>query len=295
MLWQSGRRSSNVEDRRGMPMRGGRVVAGGMGGLGLIAVVVVALLLGVDPTMLLQQLDPSQQGQYDPTSSQAPMEPGSETPQEAQMRDFVSAVLGSTEDSWADIFQQQGATYQDPQLVLFTGAVDSACGFAQSAVGPFYCPNDQKVYLDLSFFNDLATRFGAAGDFAQAYVIAHEIGHHVQNLLGVMDQVAAERQRLDPAEANALSVRVELQADCLAGVWANHADQMRGILEPGDIDEALGAASAVGDDRIQQRTQGRIVPDAFTHGSSEERMRWFRTGFDSGDVNACDTFGAARL
>lgn len=276
-------------------MRRGRAVAGGMGGIGMIAVVLVSLYFGIDPTILLQQLDPAQQGQMEPSQApQAPSQPATETPQEAQSRDFVSAVLASTEDTWAATFQQQGATYQQPQLVLFRDAVESACGFAQSAVGPFYCPGDQTIYLDLTFFDDLAGRFGAAGDFAQAYVIAHEVGHHVQNLLGVMEQVAAERPQLDTAGSNALSVSVELQADCLAGVWANHADQMRNILEPGDIDEALSAASAVGDDRIQEQTQGRVVPDAFTHGSSEERMRWFTTGFETGDVNACDTFGAAQ-
>jgi len=207
----------------------------------------------------------------------------------------VSAVLATTEDSWQDLFRQYGQRYDDPKLVLFSGAVRSACGLGQSAMGPFYCPGDEKVYIDLDFYQELKSRFRAPGDFAQAYVIAHEIGHHVQKLLGIMDQVEAVRQRMGSTEANALQVRVELQADCFAGVWANRAQESQKIIEPGDIDEALNAASAIGDDRIQKQTQGYVVPDSFTHGSSEQRVRWFRRGYETGKLEACDTFKTAEL
>jgi uncharacterized protein len=207
----------------------------------------------------------------------------------------VSAVLATTEDSWQDLFRQYGQRYDDPKLVLFSGAVRSACGLGQAAMGPFYCPGDEKVYIDLDFYQELKSRFRAPGDFAQAYVIAHEIGHHVQKLLGIMDQVEAVRQRMGSTEANALQVRVELQADCFAGVWANRAQESQKIIEPGDIDEALNAASAIGDDRIQKQTQGYVVPDSFTHGSSEQRVRWFRRGYESGKLETCDTFKAAEL
>jgi uncharacterized protein len=211
------------------------------------------------------------------------------------LRNFAAVVLAETEDVWQEAFRKMGRTYQAPTLVLFSGAVESACGVAGSAVGPFYCPSDHKVYLDLRFFGDLRARFGASGDFAQAYVIAHEVGHHVQNLLGISRKVAELQSRVSPSERNRLSVRVELQADCLAGVWANQADKTRHILEAGDIEEGLNAASAIGDDRNQQRTQGYVVPDAFTHGSSAQRVRWFKLGLERGNLQSCDTFNADRL
>jgi predicted metalloprotease len=211
------------------------------------------------------------------------------------MRDFVAVVLADTEDTWRALFPRMGRQYEDPTLVLFSGAVRSACGMAGAAVGPFYCPADRKVYIDLAFYRDLKERFRAPGDFAQAYVIAHEVGHHVQTLLGISQDVAARRQRLDAARGNALAVRLELQADCLAGLWAHHADRARQILEVGDVEEALNAAAAIGDDRIQARTQGHVVPESFTHGTSEQRVRWFRRGLQTGDVEQCDTFGAARV
>jgi predicted metalloprotease len=212
-----------------------------------------------------------------------------------EMADFVSVVLADTEDTWNSVFRQAGQEYREPQLVLFTGVVRSACGMAQAAMGPFYCPADRKVYIDLAFYDELKTRFRAPGDFAQAYVIAHEVGHHVQNLLGISDHVQRQKRGLSEAEVNALSVRMELQADCMAGVWANHAQRVRQIVEPGDIEEALRAAAAIGDDRLQNQAQGYAVPDSFTHGSSEQRVRWFRRGFTSGDVEQCDTFAANRL
>jgi len=257
------------------------------GGLGGIVVLVIALLLGADPRQLLEQ----SRG-VDPSSGSTTSRPTN--PQEDELKQFSATVLASTEDVWADIFRQQGRTYSKPTLVLFTDAVRSACGEAGAAVGPFYCPGDQKLYLDLSFFNDLQTRFRAPGDFAQAYVIAHEVGHHVQNLLGTMDKVDSLRGRMSEAEANELSVRLELQADFLAGVWAHYA-QRKGILEPGDIEEALGAASAVGDDRLQREGQGYVIPDSFTHGTSEQRARWFRKGLETGDLRQGDTFNVRSL
>jgi predicted metalloprotease len=302
MRWRDGRRSDNIEDRRGegggagypggmrMPGRigipGGRTGAG-VGGFGLIAVIVIALLLGVDPSQLLQ-------GNFGGDSSGYVPQPPSSA-QEAELKDFVSVVLADTEDTWSEQFRTLGSTYQEPRLVLFSGAIDSACGFAQSAMGPFYCPGDREVYLDLSFFQELADRFQAPGDFAGAYVVAHEVGHHVQNLLGIMDKVDAVRQRASEADANALSVRLELQADCLAGVWAMNADRARHILEAGDVEEGLQAAAAVGDDRLQRQSQGYVVPDSFTHGSSEQRVRWFKRGLSGGRVDDCDTFNADRL
>jgi predicted metalloprotease len=280
MLWKGQRQSDNVEDRRGMS-RGGMAIGGGLGG---IVVLVIALLLGADPRQLLEQspgLDPSRGG-----SSSRPV-----NPQEDELKQFSATVLASTEDVWTEIFQQQGRKYPKPTLVLFTDQVQSACGEAGAAVGPFYCPGDNKLYLDLAFFNDLQTRFRAPGDFAQAYVIAHEVGHHVQNLLGTMDKVDAERGRISEAEANQVSVRLELQADFLAGVWAHYAQQ-KGVLEPGDIEEALGAASAVGDDRLQREAQGYVIPDSFTHGTSEQRIRWFRKGLETGDLRQGDTFNS---
>ncbi len=261
------------------------VAVGGLGGVGLLVVVVIALLLGVDPTKLLQQM---------PTESLPPsasVEPSGSVPDAAdEGADFVSAVLAETEDTWSEVFANRGATYQPPTLVLFSGATRSACGLGEAAMGPFYCPGDQKVYIDLAFYDELRSRFHAPGDFAQAYVIAHEVGHHVQNLLGISDEVSRMRRRTDQAGANALSVRLELQADCLAGVWANHADRGRSILEPGDLEEALNAASAIGDDHIQRQARGYVVPDSFTHGSSAQRVRWFRQGFASGNMDDCDTF-----
>ena len=283
MLWKGQRQSDNVEDRRGMS-GGGMAIGGGLGG---IVVIVIALLLGADPRQLLEQ----SRG-VDPSTGTTTSRPTN--PQEDELKQFSATVLASTEDVWADIFRQQGRTYTKPTLVLFTDAVRSACGEAGAAVGPFYCPGDQKLYLDLSFFNDLQTRFRAPGDFAQAYVIAHEVGHHVQNLLGTMDKVDAVRGRVSEAEANQVSVRLELQADFLAGVWAHYAQQ-KGILEAGDIEEALGAASAVGDDRLQREGQGYVMPDSFTHGTSEQRIRWFRKGLETGNLREGDTFSARSL
>lgn len=283
MLWKGQRQSDNVEDRRGMS-GGGMAIGGGLGGIVLL---VIALLLGADPRQLLEQrgVDPSS----GTTTTSRPT-----NPQEDELKQFSATVLASTEDVWTDIFRQQGRTYTKPTLVLFTDAVRSACGEAGAAVGPFYCPGDQKLYLDLSFFNDLQARFRAPGDFAQAYVIAHEVGHHVQNLLGTMDRVDSVRGRMSEAEANQLSVRLELQADFLAGVWAHYAQQ-KGILEAGDIEEALGAASAVGDDRLQREGQGYVIPDSFTHGTSEQRIRWFRKGLETGDLRQGDTFSVRSL
>lgn len=283
MLWRGQRQSDNIEDRRGMS-RGGIAVGGGLGG---IVVLVIALLLGADPRQLLEQ-----SGGAGPTAGTQTSR--STNPQEEELKQFSATVLASTEDVWSDIFQQRGEQYRKPTLVLFTDQVRSACGNAGASVGPFYCPGDEKLYLDLSFFNELQTKFRAPGDFAAAYVIAHEVGHHVQNLLGTMDKVDAARGRISEAEANQLSVRLELQADFLAGVWAHYAQQ-RGILEPGDIEEALGAASAVGDDRLQREGQGYVVPDSFTHGTSEQRIRWFRKGLETGDVRQGDTFSTRNV
>jgi len=278
--WRTGRRSQNVEDRRGQSV--GR--RAGVGGLGALVLVLAALYFGVDPAVVLQNVPVS-------TPGPAPAQPGGVSDELAQ---FAKVVLGDTEDTWHALFSAQGRQYREPTLVLFSGAVRSACGLAQAAVGPFYCPSDQKVYIDLQFFSDLKHRFRAPGDFAQAYVIAHEIGHHVQTLLGISRQVQAERARSDAARGNALSVRQELQADCLAGVWAHHADRARHILESGDVEEALGAAAAIGDDRLQRQSRGYVSPDSFTHGSSEQRVRWFRRGLDTGRLDACDTFAVAR-
>jgi predicted metalloprotease len=283
MLWRGQRQSGNVEDRRGMS-GGGMAIGGGLGG---IVVLIIALLLGADPRQLLEQTRVDGPASGTETSRRV-------NPQEEELKQFSATVLASTEDVWADIFRQQGMTYRKPTLVLFTDQVRSACGNAGAAVGPFYCPGDEKLYLDLSFFNELQTRFRAPGDFAQAYVIAHEVGHHVQNLLGTMDKVDAARGRISEAQANELSVRLELQADFLAGVWAHYAQQ-KGILEAGDIEEALGAASAVGDDRLQREAQGHIIPDSFTHGTSEQRSRWFRKGLETGDIRQADTFSARSL
>lgn len=291
MRWEDGRRSSNVEDRRGLRARPAAIG----GGLGTLLLVLLALYLGVDPSFLLQPGAPGGApgtGQLDPGPAASP---GLEGQAPDPAADFVSAVLADTEDTWTAVFAEGGQTYAEPRLVLFSGAVQSACGFAQAAMGPFYCPADAKVYIDLSFYQDLQDRFQAPGDFAQAYVIAHEIGHHVQNQLGISGQVQQARQRASEAEANALSVRLELQADCLAGIWAHRADRTRQILEAGDVEEALTAASAIGDDRLQQQSQGYVTPDSFTHGSAEQRVRWFRRGLDSGQLADCDTFAARAL
>jgi predicted metalloprotease len=283
MRWQGERESENVEDRRGMS-RGGMAIGGGLGGIVLL---VIALLLGADPRQLLQQ-SPGE----DPTATTGTSR--SSNPHEEELKHFSAVVLASTEDIWTEIFRQNGEQYRKPTLVLFTDEVQSTCGLANSAVGPFYCPGDQKLYLDLGFFDELQTRFRAPGDFAQAYVVAHEVGHHVQRLLGTMDKVDAARGRLSEEQANQLSVRLELQADFLAGVWAHYAQQ-RGLLEQGDVEEALNAASAVGDDRLQRESQGYIVPDSFTHGTSEQRIRWFRKGLETGDIRQGDTFSARSL
>ena len=282
MRWRTGRESSNVEDRRGI--RAGPAIAGG--GIGTVAIVLIAMFFGVDPTMLLQSMGSGSA----PSQQTAAVPPGQE-----EASQFVSVILADTEDTWNVLFRQMGGNYQEPKLVLFTGSVQSACGYAQAAVGPFYCPADQKVYLDLSFFNELKNRFRAPGDFARAYVISHEIGHHVQNLLGISGKVQALRQRSDPATANELSVRLELQADCFAGVWAHHAQKSRQILEAGDVEEGLNAASAIGDDRLQMQSRGYVAPDSFTHGSSAQRVRWFKQGIGTGDLRKCDTFSNAQL
>ncbi|MBB1605884.1 MULTISPECIES: neutral zinc metallopeptidase [unclassified Pseudomonas] len=298
MLWRKGRRSDNVVDARddsGGGMGGGGMRIGGRGlSLGGVAiVVVVGLLMGQDPMQILGSL----LGQMD--AGQAPARPQVQgrpaTGADPQV-DFVRAVLGDTEDTWGQIFAHSNAQYEQPKLILFNGGVNSACGFASSAVGPFYCPGDHRVYLDLGFFREMEQRFSAAGDFARAYVIAHEVGHHVQNLLGISAKVEAARRRGAPMEgAHGLSVRLELQADCFAGVWANKAQQRLQWLEPGDIESALNAANAIGDDRLQKQSRGTVVPDSFTHGTSAQRMRWFKLGFDSGSPGKCDTFKAQAL
>jgi len=267
---------------------------GGGGGCGLLLLLVFGLLLGVDPLQLLPLLTTTDQVPSSPYAGGGSFEPGQADPEDERTL-FVSTVLASTEDTWSELFSRAGADYDEPTLVLFSDVVDSACGMAESAVGPFYCPTDHKVYIDLAFYDELRSRFGAPGDFAQAYVIAHEIGHHVQNLLGVSREVQALERRLSEAEANLLAVRVELQADCYSGVWAHHAERMRQVLEAGDVEEALGAASAIGDDRIQRESRGYVVPDSFTHGSSAQRQRWFLTGLESGSLEACDTFSRAEL
>jgi predicted metalloprotease len=284
MRLEDQRTSSNVEDRRGM--RVGRGAAGG--GIGIVIIAVIAMFFGVDPRVILQGAGPAAPPPVQQRAGPAP------SPNDAASQ-FVSKVLASTEDVWTEIFARNGMTYRQPKLVLFDGAVQSACGFAQSAVGPFYCPADQRVYIDLSFYRDLATRFRAPGDFAQAYVLAHEVGHHVQNLLGIADKVHGLRKRVNERQANDLSVRMELQADCLAGVWASRANARARILEPGDVEEGIAAASAVGDDRIQMATRGYVAPDSFTHGSAQQRVRWFRRGLESGDLAQCDTFAVASL
>lgn len=311
MRWQGRRRSSNIEDRRGQrtPSRFGGGGGGNMGGIigsvvtailsgkggkkkiiGLVVVVGIIWYFDIDPRILLGQQPASSGG----GASQTQQVQGQQPPANDELSQFVSVVLADTEDTWKQIFAANGQQYKEPRLVLFSGATRSACGMGQAAMGPFYCPADQKVYIDLSFYRDLKQRYAAPGDFAQAYVIAHEVGHHLQTLLGISEKVRAQRSRVSKAEGNALSVKQELQADCFAGVWAHHAGR-RDLLEDGDIDEALTAAAAIGDDRLQKQAQGRIVPESFTHGTSEQRQRWLRVGMKEGRMDACDTFSATSL
>jgi predicted metalloprotease len=276
------RESGNVEDRRGRSFGPGA----GIGCGGLLLVLVISLLTGRDPAQLLQLL----QGVQEQQEPAAPAPGGPGAPPADQLGTFASKVLGSTEDVWGKVFRQAGKQYQDPRLVLFSGSTPSACGFGSAATGPFYCPADNRVYIDLSFFNEMTRKLGAPGDFAQAYVIAHEVGHHVQTLLGISDQVtAAQRRARSEGEANQFSVGLELQADCFAGVWAHHAQKDANLLEPGDVEEGLNAAAAIGDDRLQQMGQGYVQPESFTHGSSAQRVQWLRKGIESGDPNACKT------
>jgi len=283
MRWQDGRRSTNVEDRRGQTPRRGRAALklGGAGTVIAIVAAIVLLAMGEDPSAVLDAVGGNQ------GTSPAPAAPAS--PEEDQAADFIRVVLADTEDTWTSYFRERGQSYQPPTLVLFREGVDSACGFNTSAVGPFYCPGDRKVYLDLSFFGQLE-QLGAPGDFAQAYVVGHEVGHHLQTLMGTSQRVRQQRQGLSEVEANQLAVRQELQADCYAGVWAHYA-QRRNVLEPGDLQEGLRAAASIGDDTLQRRAHGRITPETWTHGSSAQRMQWFQTGFQSGRIDACDTFG----
>lgn len=307
MLWRDRRESSNVEDRRGeggggfgggggfrVPIGMGGRRGGGIGIGGLIIILLISWALGINPLSLLDgsgTMIPSDSS--DSASTMGRPNPNS-APAQDEMSRFVRVVLADTEDTWKEIFAQNGANYPDPILVLFSGSARSACGYASAASGPFYCPGDRKLYIDLAFYEELRRRFNAPGDFAQAYVIAHEVGHHVQNLIGVLPKFAQMRQSMGQAEANAMSVRVELQADCFAGIWGRYAAD-KGLLEPGDLEEALNAASQIGDDAIQRRTQGYVVPESFNHGSSQQRQRWFKRGFDAKSVKACDTFNANPL
>jgi predicted metalloprotease len=285
MRWEGRRESSNIEDRRGFSA--GRV--GGIGGAGALIVALIAIYFGQDPSEVLQSL------QGAPSSSSSPSTPYQESSAEAQTHKFVAVVLADTEDAWTALFAELQLKYEQPALVLFSGSVDSACGMAQAAMGPFYCSADRKVYIDLSFYDDLKNRFGAPGDFAEAYVIAHEVGHHVQALLGLSDKVQAAQSRASKAQANALSVRVELQADCYAGVWAHNASESRQLIESGDIEEGLNAASAIGDDRLQKQSQGHVTPESFTHGTSAQRVSWFKKGYQKGKIESCDTFSERNL
>ncbi len=279
------RESDNIEDRRG---GGGGIGRGGVGIGGIVLALVISYFTGINPMTLLGIMEQTPLARQEAPVAHKP-------PANDESARFVSKVLASTEDVWTDTFRQNGRQYEAPKLVLFTGATPTACGTGQTAMGPFYCPGDHKVYIDLAFYRELKERFKAPGEFAQAYVVAHEVGHHIQNLLGIADKVHQARQRAGKAEGNALSVRMELQADCLAGVWGKRTDTMKQVLEPGDLEAALTAASAIGDDRLQQQSQGRIVPESFTHGSSEQRVRWFRRGFETGDMNQCNTFKSDRL
>ena len=285
MRWQDQRRSNNVEDRRGSRISG--PVKGG--GIGLLLLALVGMYFGIDPSTIMniggavQQQTAGRQQQTGPVQENAV---------ERERRDFVSVVLADTEDNWNAIFRRSNKRYEEPKLVLFRDAINSACGFAQSAMGPFYCPADRKVYIDLAFYDDLKNKMHSPGDFAQAYVVAHEVGHHVQNLLGISAQVQSQRQRLSQAEYNKLSVRLELQADCFAGIWAHNADRTKQLVEPGDIEEALNAASQIGDDRLQKNQRGYVTPESFTHGTSQQRVYWFRRGYETGEPGQCDTFNS---
>jgi predicted metalloprotease len=299
MRWDDFRRSSNVEDERGS---GGGGLPGGVGGLGLGTIIILGLIgwaLGIDPSVLINGAQILQGGGGEVTQQSGG--PVQQSPQDQQTADFVAAVLGDTEDRWTEIFQASGRTYHPPRLVLFSGAIQGGCGLARSAMGPFYCPRDKQVYLDTSFFRDMQRKFGACNDdkacrFSEAYVIAHEVGHHVQDELGILPRVTQMQQSASSqSDVNALQMRIELQADCLAGVWANHAQNKHNFLEAGDVDQALQTAAAIGDDRLQKETQGYVVPDSFTHGTSAQRRRWFLNGFNSGDVNACNTLKADSL
>ncbi|MBS0210951.1 MAG: neutral zinc metallopeptidase [Planctomycetes bacterium] len=296
MRWEGGRESDNVEDQRGDGGGGFGGFGGGFGGqpimlsgTGLVILIIISLVFGLNPLELLQD---AQQGAPPPPAVHAPHEAG---PEEEHLKKFVSVVLAETEDVWTELFRQQGLQYRKPHLVLFNGRVASACGLSSAATGPFYCPGDERVYLDLSFYRELRQRFQAQGEFAQAYVIAHEVGHHVQKQLGINEQVQEMQRRSDRVRANHLSVCLELQADFFAGVWARHADEMQHILDPGDIESALRCAAAIGDDRLQKQAQGYVVPDSFTHGTSAQRARWFRLGYETGDMTKGDTFNAKEL
>ncbi|MCP3671396.1 MAG: flagellar biosynthesis protein FlgM [Gammaproteobacteria bacterium] len=284
MRWKGRRQSSNVDDRR--RLRLGKKAKGG--GIGAIVVALAAIYFGVDPSVVLN-LAQGLQGTSESTSSK-PL-----SAQEQQMGEFVSVVLADTEDAWHALFKGMNKRYQEPRLVLFTGSVKSACGFARAAMGPFYCPSDQKVYIDLSFYRDLKVRHKAPGDFAQAYVVAHEVGHHVQTLLGISSKVRQAKAKLSKADGNKLSVKQELQADCFAGIWAHHTERAKRFIEEGDIEEALTAASAIGDDRLQKQSRGYVTPESFTHGSSKQRVRWFRLGLKQGSIAKCNTFKARSL
>lgn len=280
MRWRGRRQSTNIEDRRGT-RTGSRMLGGG---IGTIVLVLVAMYFGVDPSFLIDGMQSASTSQ-----TSAP------SPRENELAQMVGVIVADTEEAWEQIFREMGREYREPTLVMFTGSTRSACGMGQAAMGPFYCPADQKAYIDLSFYEQMRTRYKAPGDFAQAYVVAHEIGHHVQNLLGISGEVHRMKQQLSKVEGNQLSVRLELQADCLAGVWANRTDKTHGLIEAGDVEEALNAASAIGDDQLQRQSRGTVVPESFTHGTSAQRQRWFRTGLTSGDPDTCDTFNADRI
>lgn len=290
MRLDNGRQSDNVEDRRGDAGGSPSFIGRGSIGIGTIVLALVAMYFGVDPRVVLNMASG-----VAPTTTSAPQGPAHAPPADDAQAKFVSTVLADTEDTWSELFRNAGGQYVDPKLVLFTGAVGTACGTGQAAMGPFYCPADRKVYLDMSFFQDMKTKLQASGDFAQAYVIAHEVGHHVQNLLGTSEKVNRDRQKMSEVEANRLSVKVELQADCYAGIWAYHANRTRHILEAGDVEEALNAATAIGDDMLQKKARGYVVPDAFTHGTSAQRVRWFKRGLETGKPGNCDTYSARAL